>query len=644
MIAPQDRDRAMGNMLKRLKGEEVGSQEYLAIRKNGSIFPINLFANRIMQGNNPVGLSGIVIDITERKRTEEALRGGEERFRRLVESVTDYIYSVKLENGVPVSTSHAPACVSVTGYTSEEYAADSDLWYRMVYEQDKQDVKNLTAKVLSGFDVLPLEHRIIHKNGSIRWVKNTPVLKRDEKGVLIAFDGLIEDITMQKQADEALRESEEIAHVLLNTPSDAAYLFDINRVIIAVNEAGAQRFGKTIDELIGTCADGYFPPDFLESRKEKIDEVIRICKPVHFEDKRSGMHLENSFYPIIDAQGKVSRIAVFSRDITERMRAQEALKRSEDRFRRLAENAVDLIYRYEFIPERHFTYVSPAAITITGYTPEEHYADPDLVIKLVHPADRSKLESITYGKQLPLEPLVLRWIRKDGTVIWTEQRNVPIYDDAGNLTAIEGIARDITDRKRAEDALRQESSFRNNVIKGVTEGLCVCYIVSDYPFLAFTVWNDRMTEITGYTVEEINRLGWYQTMYPDPEVRERVMERMARMRIGDDLHAEEWVITCSDGKKRTLSISTSVLETDTAAVHILMMMQDITERKRADEALRQSESLFKMLVESSPVAIAVFTGPSKKLEYVSFRFTELFGYEQRRYAFNGCVVAARISG
>ena len=137
--------------------------------------------------------------------------------------------------------------------------------------------------------------------------------------------------------------------------------------------------------------------------------------------------------------------------------AYSALRESEERFRLLAEHAEDLIYRIDLIPERRFAYVSPAATKITGYTPEEHYADPDLGFKLVHPDDRDRLMEAMHGERGFGVPLVLRWCRKDGTVIWTEQNNVAIYDDDGNLIAIEGIARDITERRRAEDLLQQSN-------------------------------------------------------------------------------------------------------------------------------------------------------------------------------------------
>lgn len=140
--------------------------------------------------------------------------------------------------------------------------------------------------------------------------------------------------------------------------------------------------------------------------------------------------------------------------------------------------------------------------------------------------------------------------------------------------------------RRTEETLRQENLFRNAVIRNVAEGLCVCHEVPDYPFVCFTVWNDRMTEITGYTMDEINRLGWYQTMYPNPQIQAQAAERMARMRQAEDLHAEEWVITCRDGRKRTLLISTSIMLSNNGRTDVLALMLDITDRKRADARLQ----------------------------------------------------------
>ena len=179
----------------------------------------------------------------------------------------------------------------------------------------------------------------------------------------------------------------------------------------------------------------------------------------------------------------------------------------------------------------------------------------------------------------------------------------PISDSEGQLVGSVHIARDITERKRAEEALRQENSFRTAIIDHVTDGLCVCHEIAEYPFVKFTVWNGRMTEITGYTMEEINRLGWYQTVYTDPELQSKAMERMQRMRLREDLCAEEWEITHADGNKRVLNISTAVVESGEGMVHSLALMQDITERKKIEAEKAHLETLNRQLQKAESLGL-----------------------------------------
>ncbi|HEY9847363.1 MAG TPA: EAL domain-containing protein, partial [Candidatus Caenarcaniphilales bacterium] len=135
--------------------------------------------------------------------------------------------------------------------------------------------------------------------------------------------------------------------------------------------------------------------------------------------------------------------------------AEDALQESEARFRRLADNAQDIIYRYRLISPCGFEYVSPAATAITGYTPEEHYADPQLWLKLVQEEDSQILQHWLSPKVT--EPLVVPWICKSGSRIWAEHRTVPIFSEAETLIAVEGIARDITERKCSEEQLREHA-------------------------------------------------------------------------------------------------------------------------------------------------------------------------------------------
>ncbi len=162
--------------------------------------------------------------------------------------------------------------------------------------------------------------------------------------------------------------------------------------------------------------------------------------------------------------------------LAERQLAQKALKESEERFRRLAENAQDIIYRFRFSPQRYFEYISPAVATITGYSPEEFYTNHHLLNEIVLPEDRYLLESVPTRMAEKL-PLTIRWCCKDGKIIWVEQRDVYIFDDAGELEAIEGIARDITERIRNHHELEIIVSLSHTVRKAQTRNELIAVIL-----------------------------------------------------------------------------------------------------------------------------------------------------------------------
>ncbi|MBF0559569.1 MAG: response regulator [Nitrospirae bacterium] len=151
----------------------------------------------------------LMAEISERERMAEVVQESEKRYRRLVEASIDYIYSVTIKDGRTIGTVHGPGCEGVTGFTSEEYYADPDLWYRMVHEEDRDAVISQAEKVLAGAPSLPLEHRIIHKDGSLRWVKNTPV-PHYEGQVLVSYEGLIVDITERKNVEEKFYQAQKM--------------------------------------------------------------------------------------------------------------------------------------------------------------------------------------------------------------------------------------------------------------------------------------------------------------------------------------------------------------------------------------------------------------------------------------------------
>lgn len=142
---------------------------------------------------------------TRHKQTEQALLESEERYKRLINAVTAYTYSVEVRNGNVISTCHRIGCLLITGYNPEDYESDPYLWHKMIHPDDKLMVENSIQEILAGSEVPPIEHRIIRHDGKVVWIRNTMVPCYDGKGQMTRYDGLIEDITERKLAEEELK-------------------------------------------------------------------------------------------------------------------------------------------------------------------------------------------------------------------------------------------------------------------------------------------------------------------------------------------------------------------------------------------------------------------------------------------------------
>jgi len=137
----------------------------------------------------------------------------------------------------------------------------------------------------------------------------------------------------------------------------------------------------------------------------------------------------------------------------------EQLRTAEERYRRLAENAPDLIYRYDLRAHQGFTFVNPQAVPITGYTPEEFYRDASLLPRIVHPEDRALFEPVLRGEVPQGEATLVRWIHKSGAIVWIEQHHTVVRDAAGSAVAIECIARNVTERRSLEEQFQQSQKM-----------------------------------------------------------------------------------------------------------------------------------------------------------------------------------------
>jgi PAS domain S-box-containing protein len=299
------------------------------------------------------------------------------------------------------------------------------------------------------------EKENIHKNGKIFPVALRVWLKKDFTGKPIGMWAIVRDITEQKRTREELERNRARLQAIFDNASVGLMVVDKDGRYLEVNERSVELLGYTAEELRQmTNRELTYPEDVPES----IQYLNRLVQGEidRYQIEKRYVRKDGSIFwallsvtPIRKADGEFQSAIGVVVDLSERKAYEQALRESEDRFRQLAENARDLIYRYRFVPNQGFEYVSPSATAITGYTPEEHYADPLLGLKL-STRGFAFTGAGTQGSCSICKADILRWMRKDGSIIWTEQQNVPIYDSEQRVVALEGVARDITDRKKAE--------------------------------------------------------------------------------------------------------------------------------------------------------------------------------------------------
>ncbi|HBF34283.1 TPA: hypothetical protein DDW35_06940 [Candidatus Sumerlaeota bacterium] len=312
-----------------------------------------------------------------------ALQESETRYRRITEAITDYIYTAHVENGQVVEVWHGAGCHAVTGYAEEEFALNADLWTSIVPEIDKPIVQEHARRILSDGCAAPIEHRIVHKDGSMRWVRHTPVLRHNEAGVLEEYDGLIQDITERKQAEEALhrlnetleqrvkdrtRELEDarlaaedayhqleessqtlrmLSKSIENSPS-AVVISDADNSILYVNPRFTEVTGYGAEEVVGKnprmLQSGVHPESFYREMWTVLDAGKEWRGEICDQKKSGELYWElASIAPVRGDNGETTHYVAMKEDITERKKAEQAHRESEARLRVLFDQAPEAI-------------------------------------------------------------------------------------------------------------------------------------------------------------------------------------------------------------------------------------------------------------------------------------------------------------
>ena len=376
------------------------------------------------------------------------------------------------------------------------------------------------------------------------------------------------EIADRKQAEEALRESESTTGVLLNAPADLVVLVDSNATLLAVNEAFAKRLEKLPSELIGTCGWDWLPPEVVERRKSYFETVLQSGESVRFEDERLGMWFDNRVYPICDKDGKVVRVALVARDITELKQAEQALRESEATARALL-NAPDEPF---MLADSNGVWlaVNEAMASRLGRPVSEligtcgwDWLPPDVAERR-----RSYHEAVfRSGKPVRFED------EREGQ--WFDIRLYPICDMHGKVVKIAGTTRDITDLKQAEQALRESEERWRSLVENAPD---IVVTVDRQGQILFTNRGGPGPDQAASSYIGLNIAAWTV-----PEARELVRQSIEKVFVEGSNGYFEAPGVLSDGTTVWFANHLGPIRQGGQVVATMIISHNITERRQVEE-------------------------------------------------------------
>jgi PAS domain S-box-containing protein len=464
IVHPDDLPVAVETFQKASRGETQPPYELRVLSKSGEYLVGEFTSTPHVKDGKVVGELGIAREITERKRVEEALRDTEKRFRLLFERAPLSYQSLD-ENGCFIDVN--PAWLALFGYTREEVIGR---WFGdCMTPESAEAVKKNFPRFKAAGEIYGLEYEMVRKDGSHFIASVSGKIGYDEQGRFAQTHCILADITERRRAEEALRASEEKHRTLVETMVQGVLCQNAEGHIVSANPAAERLLGLTLAQMLGRTSmdprwkafheDGSdFPGDThptmiaLKTGKEVSHVVMGVFHPGANEYVWINIHAVPQFRP---GDTKPYQVYTTFDDITERKRAEEALRESEERFRSLVDNATVGIYRTT--PDGHILMVNPALVTMLGFGSFEELAARNLECEGFGPSYprsvfRERIER--EGQVIGLEGA---WIRRDGSVIFVRESARAVRADDGRVLHYDGIVEDITTRRHTEDAMRQLS-------------------------------------------------------------------------------------------------------------------------------------------------------------------------------------------
>ena len=513
------------------------------------------------------------------------------------------------------------------GIPSNKYVGRPEDFHRYVHPEDRNRVSDAVADARINHRPYAAEFRVVWPDGTMRWVAATGKFYYSPNGEPERMLGMAVDITDRKQSEDALRETEKRYRRIVETANEGVWLLDSKFDTSYVNRQMAEMLGYEPGEMVGRSVfDSYFPED-VEHKKQLLERRQQGVRE-QFEErlrhrKGSELWVRMAAIPVFKDNGEFDGTLAMVSEITERKRAEDALRESEARLRLAAQ--VGKMYAYEWDVPTDKVVRSEECMSVLGSKDQPKQLTRQQLLASVHPDDRTLFVN-SVDQATPDNPTVqisYRVLRPDCSVVWLEKNARAFFDEQGKMLRMIGMVADVTERKKAEEAVLQRE-------KELLEAQRVAQVGS---------WQwDQKTDVVAWSKELYRIAGRDPALSPPsfkeqsqlytPESWERLKCAVAEaLRTGTPYELDLRMIH-PDGSTRWIIDRGEVLRDAAGQIAWLRgTAQDITERKQAEDALRASEEKFRSVFRDAGVGM-VIVSPEGRFLAANEAFCDCLGYTE----------------